>query len=160
MRNTFLLSSLFCALFVVETSWNIGFFSHVLFHKSFMGLTDYLFTGSYAFKDFLITTYHIVMLPFILTALFLQKAIHKKAWVGALLFTTGVILLTYLFAGPHDTTNCVRNLHNCKAVLFFLENISNPLRTILGITIMTVAIFIPTNYMLVKLVKSFRYKID
>jgi hypothetical protein len=153
-RNTFLLSSLFCALFVVEMSWNIGFFSHVLFHKSFMGMTDYLFIGSYTMKDFLITSYHVVMLPFLLAAIIREKAVHKMAWIGAAVFSAGVLTLTYFFAGPRDTINCVHTLDNCKAFLFFLDHISNPMRTILGIAVMTIVVYIPTNYLLIKLIKT------
>ena len=150
-RNTFLLNSLFCALFVVEMSWNIGFFSHLIFHKSFMGLTDYLFTGNYSTKDFLITSYHVFMIPFLFIGIIKEKVIHKTAWIGACIFTAVAASLTYFFAGPHDTTNCVHVIDNCRTFLFYLDHFSNPMRTILGIVLITIVVFIPTNYMLLKL---------
>jgi hypothetical protein len=153
-RNTFLLSSLFCALFVFEMSWNIGFFSHTIFHKSFMGLTDYLFNGNYTTKDFLITSYHISMIPFLLIGIIKEKVVHKTAWIGASLFTAVAVSLTYFFAGPHETTNCVHVIDNCRLFLFYLENVSNPLRSTLGVIIVTLFLFIPTNYALIKFLEA------
>lgn len=152
-RNVFLLSSLFCALFVVELGWNIGFFSHLLFHKSFMGFTDYLFYENYTAKDFLITSYHIFIIPFLLIGILYQKRVHTKAWMGAVLFTGVISFLTYFIGGPQARVNCVHSLQNCHTFLFFLEHVANPLRTMLGIIVMTILLFIPTNYLLVKLVR-------
>jgi hypothetical protein len=153
-RNTFMLSSLFCALFVVELSWNIGFFSHLLFHKSFLGLTDYLFSGYYSEKDFIITSYHTVMLPFLLIGIWKGKTVHTHAWIGAAIFTAALTFFTYFLAGTHENTNCVHVIHDCRAFLFFLEPISNPLRTMVGVFLMTVILFIPTNYALMKFIKA------
>jgi hypothetical protein len=153
-RNGFLLSSLFCALFVVETGWNVGFFSHMLFHRSFMGFTDYLFNGTYTTKDFWITSYHIIMIPFIVTGLVKQKVVYKSAWIGALVFSSVLAMLTYFFAPSWETANCVHAFDNCRIVLFFIANMTNPLRTVVGVILATVLMYIPTNYLLLKALKG------
>jgi hypothetical protein len=159
-RNSFLINSLFCALFVVEAFWNIGFFSHFLFQKSFLGLTDYLFDGNYSAKDFIITSYHMLMVPFLLIAMIKEKIIYKTAWVGAAAYTAILCLLTYFFVGHQENVNCVHTLENCESILFFLSSIENPLRVTIGITLATFIIFIPTNYLLVKLAGRYGSEIN
>ena len=117
-------------------------------------MTDYLFDGKYAQKDFLITSYHAVIIPFLLVGILKEKVVHKKAWIGAALFTTIVTFLTYVLVDSHETTNCVHRIDNCRPFIFYLEFVANPLRTALGIAIATVFLFIPTNYLLIKIIKK------
>jgi hypothetical protein len=156
-RNAFLLNSLFCALFVGESFWNIGFFSHLLFGKSFMGLTDYLFNADYTTKDFFITSYHIIMIPFLLIGILKEKIIYKLAWLGATGYITILSVLTYFLVGQKETVNCVHTIENCRAFLFFLDKVNNPLRITIGISLATLLLFIPTNYLLVQIVKRLRF---
>lgn len=150
-RNTFMMTSLFCALFIVESFWTIGFFSHFFFKTSLMGLTDYLFDGRHSTTDFIITSYHIFMVPFLFIGILKEKIVHKKAWAGAALFAGVLCFFTYLLAEQHETINCVHSIEKCKPFLSFLENTTNPIRTALGVMTATLFLFIPTNYLLVKL---------
>lgn len=155
-RNTFLMTSLFSALFIVESFWSIGFFSHALFNTSLWGLTDYLFDGTHSRTDFLITSYHLLIVPFLFIGILKERALHSRAWLGAAVFAGALAAITYFLAGQHENVNCVHTVEKCKPFMTFLEDTANPLRTALGIMIATFFLFLPTNYLLMKLMRRLR----
>src|SRR6266571_4734837 len=64
-KNKFLLVTMFCALFPIELAWDISFLSHIVLQRE-LGITSYAFTQNYSRGEFIMTMYHIILVPAIL----------------------------------------------------------------------------------------------
>lgn len=155
-RNSLLVFILFCALFVVEFLWGIGFLSLLFLHK-IPGI-NVGFEFYYLPKDFILTMYHFLIPPVLLFGVFQLKRVYKHAWIGALVYSTTLILLTYFFVTPEKSVNCVHIINHCRIFAPFLFNIENPTRIYVGLTLITLFIYIPSNYFLYKIGKRLKWK--
>lgn len=156
-RNSFLLTSMFCALFVIESIWSIGFFSLLIFHKSLYGMVEYAFSPAFPRKDFYIGLYH-VLIPISLLWGVAANKINKYGWLGATLYAGILATATYIFSNPSENINCAFSAKRCVSFLSIFMSLSGPFRIIIGLAMMSLLLFIPTNYVLLWL-KSKEFKI-
>lgn len=157
-RDSRLIFTLFCALFVIEGIWGVGFFSLLLFNKAIPGVADYAFAPSYSNKDFILSLYHLVTPISLLVALVKFRKVYKYGWVGAMIFASVLTFITYFLVDKSQNVNCVHTLDHCRSMLSFLYTFNNPLRLFLGIACITVVVYIPTNYILYQIGKRLRWK--
>ncbi len=157
-RDSRLIFTLFCALFIIEGIWGVGFFSLLLFNKAIPGVADYAFAPSYSSKDFILSLYHLVTPISLLIALVKFRRVYKYGWVGASIFASALTFITYFFVDKSQNVNCVHTLDHCRSMLSFLYTVTNPSRLFLGIACITVVVYIPTNFILYKIGKRLRWK--
>lgn len=157
-RNPVLIAVTFCTYFVMESVWVLDFLLRVFFQYDFLGLTDYLFEKGYSRKDFIMSMYHIFIPAVLLYAQLLTKTIYKYAWVGSVLYVTTLAAITYFITDKSDIVNCVHKTTKCSG--FFSSNIAPyPYYIFILIALVTLIIYIPTNYILLKVAKKFDWKI-
>lgn len=153
IQNELLIYSLFCALFAIEGVWTIDFFYGLLSHKSLLGLTSYIDFINFDISHYYSTFYHPLIPIGLFIAILLIQKIHKYGWVGATLFASILILLTYLFVNPNYQVNCIYSSSPCNNIFSFLYKIKDPYRTFIVLFGLTFFIYIPTNYILVQIKK-------
>jgi len=153
-QNEVLIFSSFCALFIIETLWTVDFLGLFIFHKSLSGITAYTKTLSFTEKDLFLTLYHMLIPISLLYALWKTTKIYKYGWVGAVLFSSMLMFLTFFLVGPYDRVNCISNLSNCQSIFSFLYKISNPYRIFAALFMLLLFVYLPTNYVIIKLKKK------
>lgn len=142
---------MFSALTIIEGIWDLGFFSKLLLNKEIPGVATYAFTSNYPRWEFFITIYHLLIVPIVIFALFKIKKIHSMGWLGASIFTAIVSITTYLFVRGRENINCIYKVDYCQNFLKPLYQFSNPFRIFLGILFLTIFLFAPLNYLILKL---------
>lgn len=152
-ENTFLIYSLFCALFIPEMLWMVDFSGRFLFDKSLFGLTTYTHAISFTKADLYLTLYHFLIPISLLYAVFHTAKSYKYGWIGAIFFATTLFILTYFLVSPHDQVNCIQSFSPCKTVFSFLYAIPNPERIFLALISLVVFIYIPTNFLILRIKK-------
>lgn len=149
-RSSFLITSMFSALTVIEGVWDVGFFSQLLFHKKISGVAEYAFASNYPKWEFFITLYHLLIIPVIIFALIKVKKIHKFGWLGATLFTSIVVFLTYFLVQSPENINCIKTIDYCQTFFRPLYRFDNPLRIFVGIFVATLFLYLPLNLILIR----------
>lgn len=157
-RSSFLITSMFSALTVIEGIWDAGFLSKILFNKTIPGVAEYVFTPNYPKWEFAITMYHLLLVPIIIFALYKIKKIHKLGWLGATIFTSVVGFSTYFLVKEDENINCVKTVDYCQSFFKPLYQFDNPVRIFLGIFFLTILLFIPLNFLLLKAKRLFRIR--
>lgn len=147
-QNIKLLYSVFCALFVAETLWIVDLFYITFSHHPLIGFTGYMLSSSFNTNDLYFTLYHLLIPISLFMAIHQTKKTYKYGWIGAIIFATTLITLTYFLAGPISQVNCVHSINQCHTIFSFLYGIGNPYRIIIALIGLTVFVFIPTNYIL------------
>lgn len=155
-KNSFLITSMFSALTVIEGIWDVGFFSQLLFGIKIPGVAEYAFASNYPRWEFFITMYHLLLVPVVIFALIKVKKIHKLGWLGATLFTTVISFLTFFLVRGKENINCIFSQDYCQFFLKPLYQFDNPARIFMGIFILTFFIYIPLNILLVKIGRYIR----
>lgn len=153
-ENSFLVTAVACALFIPEGIWTIGFFSFLFFQKSFPGISSHAFSLSLVRYASFITLYHLIFIPSLIYATTQLKKVSRFGWVGAFLFASIVGMLTYTLNDGHDNINCIYSIQNCISLISPLYKISNPLRIVIAIMLLTLFIYIPTNIVLFKTIRQ------
>lgn len=148
-----LIYSLFCALFAIEGAWTIDFVYGLIFHKSLIGLTNYIDFSNFNLQHYYSTFYH-PLIPFgLFIAILFTKKTYKHGWIGATLFASSLMFLTYLFVNPSDQVNCIYSSSPCNNIFSFLYKIPDPYRSFIVLLGLTSFIYIPTNLVLTQLKK-------
>lgn len=155
-RSSFLITSMFSAVTITEGIWDVGFFSQLLFHRAIPGVATYAFTPHYPKWEFFITMYHLLIVPVVIFALIKVRKIHKLGWLGATLFTTIVSFLTYFLVNGKDNINCIFSADYCQFFFKPLYQFDNPLRIFIGVSALTILLFIPLNWIILKIEDYFR----
>ncbi len=155
-RNSRLIFILFCALFFAEFIWGIGFLMLIFFQK-IPGIVDNL-KLQFETKDLILTLYHFLIPPVLLFGVFKLKRIYKNAWWGALLYASILVLFTYFLVSPQKSVNCLYPVDHCRRFFPFLFRIENPLRLFVGLLLLTIFIYIPSNYFLYQIGKRLNWK--
>lgn len=149
-RSSFLITSMFSALTVIEGIWDIGFLSKLLINKTIPGVAEYMFQPNFPNWEFGITLYHLFLVPVIIFALIKVHKIHKLGWLGATIFTSIVAFATYTLVKNGDNINCVFTIDYCRSFMQPLYNFENPFRIFLGIFFLALFLFIPLNWIILK----------
>lgn len=147
-QNVKLIYSLFCALFVIETLWIVDLVYSFLNHHTLIGLTEYILSPTFQIKNFFYTLYHALIPIGLLVAVLRIKNTYKYGWAGATLFVTTLLTLTYFLTSPHSQVNCIHAINKCHSIFSFLYKINYLSRISVAIIVLTLCIFIPTNYIL------------
>lgn len=154
IQNELLIYSLFCALFTIEGIWTLDFIYGLIFHKSLLGFTSYIDFSNFNIIHYYSTFYHPLIPIGLLVAILFTRKIYKYGWVGATLFTSILIFLTYLFVNPNERINCIFSSSQCDTVFNFLYKINNPYRLFIIIIGLISFVYLPTNYILIRLKKK------
>lgn len=150
--NKFFISSMFSALFVAEALWSVDFLYRLSFHKNLLGLTQYAFSSDFTRKDFYMSFYHFVIPICLLIAVRNIQKVYSNAWIGAAGFASTIAFLTYFFTDSSDKVNCIHSFSQCQTSVFsFMFAIHNPLRIFVVLIVLVVLVYIPSNYVLVRL---------
>lgn len=152
-ESSFLITSMFSALAVIEGIWDIGFFSKLLFNISIPGVAVYAFQNGYPNWQFVITLYHLFIIPALFFAVIKIKKIHKWGWIGATLFTSLIAFLTYTLPGNKENINCIFRVDYCQSFLKPLYQFDNPERILVGVYLLSALLFLPLNYLLIRFKK-------
>jgi|GEM_PF-6918512 len=148
-RSSFLITSMFCALFFIEGVWTISFLSVIFLHKDIFSIASYAFNSQYSSKDFYITLFHLLLAPAVMLGVVRLNRIHQFGWVGAMIFTLFVAILSYLFVrNGQDNVNCVLNQTSCVKYFSFFYKFGSPQRIFLAVFAITLMLFYPTNRLL------------
>lgn len=155
LRSPALISVMFCALFALELSWTLDFIIRIFSGKSPLGITNYLFEPEFGKKDFLMSMYHLLIPAALLYAILKTKRIFRYSWAGAAIYLSTISLLTFIFADLSSDVNCVHTPDRCKGFLSpIITVVPYPFHILASILFVTILIFIPTNYMLLKIAKK------
>ncbi len=154
-ENGFLITALFCALFVFEGLWTIGFVSQVFFHKPFLGIASYAFSLRTTRLEFIITMYHLFFIPTYMYLVLKTKKVHQFGWIGASCFAFVIGVATYVFTSGRENINCIYKANDCLSIPLPLYALANPLRIIVAVVLLTLFIFIPTNFILKRFVRNY-----
>ena len=158
--NSVLISIMFCSLFLVESIWSLDFLGKIFFNKNFLGITSYVFSPSYSKKDFFMTMYHIFLPPILFFSVLKTKKVFRYSWAGSTVYLFVLLFLTYTFVSRSETVNCVHQLSQCKGLFSSIASITpNPYRVFVILTVLVVFVFIPTNYILLKIGKKRKWKV-
>jgi hypothetical protein len=148
-RNTYLICVMFVAMMIPELIWCLGFFSNLLIHTPIPGVAEYDFQPNYPTKDFIVSLYHFATPAALAIAVFNIQKVHKKAWIGAIVYASTLAFLTYFLTSKSDNINCIYNVDLCRSFVSFLyKQFDNPLRVFVGLIFLTFLVYLPTNYFL------------
>lgn len=153
-ENSFLVTTVACALFIPEGIWTLGFFFFLFSQKSLPGVSPHAFSLSLTRYASFITLYHLLFIPSLVYAVLHLKKVSHFGWLGAFSFASIVAILTYTLNNGHDNINCIYSIQNCVSLISPLYKISNPLRIIIAVTLLTLFVYIPTNIVLSKVIKQ------
>lgn len=145
-KNKTLLASMFCALFLIESTWSIGFLSMLLFKKSIFGIASYAFAPDYSKKDFYISLYHLLIPIALLIGVKEQSLKRFYGWIGASVYTGVLAGLTFMLADKNDSLNCVYTIKNCLGFKF-VGAMGSPVLAVAIFCFLTLFIFIPSDYL-------------
>ena len=151
LENSFIATTSMVALFLIEGIWTVGFFYSFLTHNQILSLSSSTFDINLRNYYSLITLYHLIFIPILIFIFTKLKRVNSNGWIGAAAFASVVGFLTYVFGSSSDNVNCIYSTQNCISNIRFLYNIQNPLRIIIAVFLLTVFVYIPTNYFLIKL---------
>lgn len=154
-KNSFLLSSMFCALLLIESMWLISFFTILIVHHPITPIANYAFAADFPRFEFFTTLYHILLVPSVVFALTLIKKVHPLGWLGAFIFATGVSLIALLITPNNDNVNCI--YAPCEELFNHLYQYPNPWRIFLATISLTFFVYLPLNIATLKLAKRFKW---
>lgn len=158
-RNPVLISTMFCALFLSELMWDIDFLGRIFFRRDVFGLTDYFWQPQFGLKDRIISTYHLIIPPALLLAVFQTKQVFRYSWVGAAFYSIILVVLTFLAGNRSEPVNCVYSLEQCRSAFSFVLKVPFPYHILTGMLFMTLTNFIPSNFFLLLLAKRLKWEI-
>ncbi len=150
-RNKKLISSAFCALFVIESVWIIDFFLMLFFKVYLFGFTSYAFSPNFSQKDFFMTFYHVLIPLFLFIGIRKTPGVDQSGWMGASVFALCLALLTYFLSNPHDRVNCLYPVDSCQTNLSFMYSLSVLQRIFIALVFLVFVVYIPTNIIIIKL---------
>lgn len=156
-RSSFLLTAMFCALVINESIWTISFFSNLFFHKDITNVASYAFKQDYPIYKFIITTYHLTLVPAATIGLVTVRKIHRFGWLGSFCFVTFLALLAFLFPDPFgENVNCVarETVGSCRLYFSYLYPLGQFWGMIAAFGSLTLVIYLPLNYLLLYISKK------
>lgn len=158
-QSALLINSMFVALFFIEVVWSADFLFALVFHRSLFGLTAYVFLPGFSRKDFYMTFYHLLVPISLAIAVLRTQRIFRYAWIGAILFAGAIGILTYLFVKSNDRVNCLYPAPGCHmAFSSFLYRFPTIARVFIALLLLTILIFLPTNYILTRIGSHLHWK--
>ncbi len=159
LQSPILISTMFCALFLMESAYSLDFLGRILFDYHFLGISSYVFEPTYSKKDFFMAFYHFLIPPALLIAHLRTKKFYKRAWVGAIMYASTILVLTFLLVPRSGTVNCVHQLTFCRgAFSFILYQFPYPYRIFAALVFVVLGVFIPTNYVLLQIGRKLKWK--
>lgn len=105
LRNRFWLTAMLNWSVVPITIWVVDFIGKVLFNTHIFNVTNYMFEGPS--WGHIISMQHLFAVPLMLYALILMGKPNKWAWLGTLLQSAILFVLSYFYITPDYNINCV-----------------------------------------------------
>lgn len=149
-RNIFLITSMFCMLFVTESLWTLSFLSNLFFRNDNFLFAQYAFGEKFPAWAFLITLFHLLIIPSLIFALIKLKRVSSYGWAGAYVFGLLVAYLAYFFPDQREDINCVRGeIAGCKLYLQHLYFLPVGYRIFFAASFQLILFYIPLNMLLI-----------
>lgn len=159
-RSPKMISIMFCSLFVLESIWVIDFLGKIIFNSHFWGVTNYMFAQTLTKKDFVISLYHLFIPPALLIAMIRTKIVFRYSWLGSIVYGSVLAYLTLILGSKGEIVNCVHQLTRCRGFFsFILTLLPYPYHIFTTILFTTIIVYIPTNYILLKVAKKPKWRI-
>lgn len=159
-RSPRMLSIMFCSLFVLESIWVADFLGKIFFNNNFLGVTNYMFAPTFSKKDFIISLYHFFIAPTLLFAISRTKTVFRYSWLGSIVYASTLAFLTFILGSRSEIVNCVHQLTRCRGFFsFILDLVPYPYHVLMTLLLTTIVIYIPTQYILLKIAKKPNWKI-
>lgn len=155
-RNSFLLTAMFCALIIPESIWSVSFLSKLFFNTDIFGMVTPIFDSNFPFYQFVISMYHLTIVPSLIVGLTSVRRVHSFGWLGAFVFAITLGILSQIFSDPSENINCVLQEvgGSCKLFFSYFYQFDNSFsRIILGGSIIALLVYLPLNYGLLVLAK-------
>jgi hypothetical protein len=160
-KNNLLISGMFCALLVTEGLWTVSFILNFFQFQDPILIAQYAFGTYFPTLGYLITLFHLFILPALFMGLFRVKKVHTYGWVAAFLFALVISYSAMLFPDPKEDVNCTKmTLEACRIFLGIFSNFNPYLRIVLAATSLACIVFVPINLLLVLLARIRRWKIE
>lgn len=153
-RSSFILTAMFCNLLVIESLWCIGFLSYLFFGYKIphLGFAISGFGLNYPWSSFIISLFHLLLIPSMIFGLIMIKKIHPFGWFFALIFHIVTLTIAYFFPDQSENINCSKvinflcqNLYGLSSDRSFLQNL------IISSIYQTLLLYIPINIGLILL---------
>lgn len=149
-ENAFVMTSMFCALFVIEALWSLSLVTQILFGFNLFHITEYLFSPHYSVVRRIVSLYHF-LIPISLVILVLKlRRVSLYGWIGAAIFGLFFAYASYFFPNNHSNVNCVfkETKDICSFFFSFLYRYDHFIGIFVGVSLLTIFIFLPTNIVL------------
>jgi hypothetical protein len=114
-RNSSLIASQLCIIFVPYLIWNVDFISYLFFGSSIWGTVDYIFATGDLFGK-IISLQHVFNIPLSLYSIYLLGLRIKDFWKISIFEISMLFFVSRLFTNYEQNVNCV--YHNCATFDF------------------------------------------
>lgn len=165
-KNSLILTSTLCLLFIIEVLWTISLFLNLTFIiagvDAFTNVSKYVFAPDYPKVRLVITMYHFLILPTIAIGLYKIKKIHKHGWIGATFLLLMFLCLGYFFPDALDNMNCSYLVKGdpCYQVFGPFYHLGYPLGYSLASILLGLVVFLPINFFASKFAEKNNWKVE
>lgn len=160
-RNSLLITAMFCALAVNEGLWTISFLLKAIFGADVSHIAEYMFQPSFPTHRFIISLYHLILVPSLTLAFFVTRKVHSLGFAAAYIFALAVGLLSYLFPDPEGNVNCMQRAveGSCQVYFSFFYPASGFWPVLTVVTGLALFVYLPVNLLLVFMAKRLKWKV-
>ena len=163
-KNSLILTSVLCLLFIMETLWMLSLIISLFMGSAFVftDISKYVFAPNYPKIRLFITMYHFLILPTIFVGLYNLKKIHQYGWVGATSLLLMFLILGYFFPDVVDNLNCSLSIPGDACYAFFgpFYRLGYFLAYPLASIFLGVVVFFPINLFAVKFAEKYGWKVE
>lgn len=157
-RSPLLLTGMFCALFLIESTWSISFLTYLLtgYSLPYLSFALYGFGVNYPISSFIITLFHLLLVPSLIFGLLVTKKISRYGWILALIFHIITMTLAHFFPDTTENINCSKEVNILCTYIYGLSDQRGFWPNLIFSTLyQTVLLYIPLNLGLLFLSKRF-----
>ncbi len=156
-RSSLILTGMFCSLFLIESLWTIGFLTYLFFGYQIphLGFASTGFNPHYQWSSFVISWFHLLLIPGLIYGLLIVKKIHPLGWIIALVFHVLTLSLAHFFPDPSENINCSKvinllcqNIYGLSSNRTFIQNL------VISSVYQTVFLYLPLNLILMRIFKT------
>ncbi len=162
-RSSFLLVAMFCALVINETVWTLSFFTNLLFHRDVTNVAAYAFKPNYPKFRFIVTMYHLILVPSIVIGLVVMRKVHRFAWIGAYIFALVLGILTLFFPDPlGENVNCIvrETIGSCRLYFSWFYRFKGFGFIFIVSAFLGLFFYLPINYLICLLGRKLGWKVE
>jgi len=107
LRSRWLAGMAAVSVLLLDSVWNLDFFSRLIFGVRIFGLSDYMFNATFSLALRALSLFHVVMPPLLLWLLY-KLGYESRAWIAQSILAWIVLPLSWLLTAPAANVNWVR----------------------------------------------------